>query len=513
MLKKYHFSFFLLFLSWASLLIPSLIYDEHISTILNFTIFLLIIFILLILLIDYVIKKNFSFFFQSLIISLILFLILLALVFSTFNFFLNSSPLIKIIIMVVSFKMLFGLQIFILKIEKSFFIVLLLFLSQIFQITFSLNVPTKKNEKNQNFISEVNFKKKPNIIVFTFDGLVPKKFLEEQYQIYFPKNNHVNKLKILRNSFSENIMTKPALNTMLYLDPVNWRNEENHRGIKGSESYFSGINPSPLYEILKNNEYNVATGYLPGAWSTKGKYIDEYNLNSRNEKIFPMFCRWQLPSYYLQLFFYCKVDIYIKKIFNKKYFHYHFKDISQIRDKEDKQFYLKAIKSLNDKLNSDKNWFYFQHIYRPGHTNDDYLHNEKNFTEFKKFYQKRVNEAFNLMHDIIEIIDKSSKNTILIVAGDHGALLSKSENININQTFEKVRYEILDKHAIFLSYYDPKNICMNNIQQQEAKYKINTPTMTLNSVLSCLTGGKVFKKEIKYLLPYQNFNTESLLYE
>lgn len=513
MLKKYHFSFFILFLSWASLLIPSLIYDEHPSTIISFALFLSIILIFLVFLIEYIIKKNFHFIFQSLIISSILFLVFLALIFSTLDFFLNSSPLVKIIIIIFCFGLFYGLQIFILKIEKSFLVILLLFIIQIFQIVFSLNSSIEMKENYPNYNLEASFEKKPNIIIFTFDGLVPKNFLEKQYEIYFPKKNNINKLRVLKNSFSENIMTKPALNTIFFMDPTGWRNKNNHKGIKGNETYFSGINPSPLFRILKNNEYTIATGYLPGAWSTRGKYIDEYNLNLKSKKIFPMFCRWQLPPYYFQLFFFCKVDIYIKKIIDEDYYNYNFKQISNIRDIEDKKFYLKSINSLKEKLNSDKNWFFFQHIYRPGHTDDNYLHNENNFKKFKKFYQKRVAEAFIMINDIVKIIDESSKDTILIIAGDHGALLTKNENINLNQSFEKIKIEVLDKHAIFLSYYDPKNICSDNINEQEAKNKINTPTMTLNSILSCLTKKKVFKKKIEYLLPYENLKPESFLYE
>ena len=121
MLKKYHFSFFILFLSWASLLIPSLIYDEHPSTIISFALFLSIILIFLVFLIEYIIKKNFHFIFQSLIISSILFLVFLALIFSTLDFFLNSSPLVKIIIIIFCFGLFYGLQIFILKIDCKLF--------------------------------------------------------------------------------------------------------------------------------------------------------------------------------------------------------------------------------------------------------------------------------------------------------------------------------------------------------------------------------------------------------
>ena len=222
------------------------------------------------------------------------------------------------------------------------------------------------------------------------------------------KEINSNNLTILSNTFNENIYTKSALNTLFFLDPEMWRNKINHNGPQGQNSYFSGISKSPLYILLKNNNYNVGSGYLPGAWSLQGKYIDEYNMNRHSENIFPMFCRWPLPSYYFQLLYFCKVHEYIAQKLNEEYKDLVFKEIKNIRDIEDRKFYISSINSLKNKTADEKPWFFIQHIYRPGHTNDDYIHNEINFQKFSRYYRGRTYEVVEMIKMIIKNLENSN---------------------------------------------------------------------------------------------------------
>ena len=508
-------SLFLLLQSWYLLLVPSLFLDEHYTTIRNLTLYVNLIFLLFLFIIFIIyrirIKKLLQFFLSG----FLIFIIFIGLVLSNFDFFLNSNIFEKILILSFCFVLILGIQFLIQKKEKSIYFLFFFVVFQIFSLTYNF-LYIKENSKDyySKYNLNIKFKNKPNIFLFSFDGLAPNKMLKDNYGINLKLNVSKENFIILSNTFNENIYTKPALNTLFLLSPEIWRNKDNHSGIKGQESYFSGVSSSPLYSILKKNGYKVGTGYVPGAWSLQGKYSDEYNLNKTGEKIFPLFCRWPLPYYYFHLFGFCKIHDYIFQKKNNNYKDFIFKQIKNIRDIEDKKFYLSAIESIKSKANSIEPWFFAQHIYRPGHTNDDYIHGDKNFSKFSKFYTRRTSEAIDMINQVIKNISESNSNSILIIFGDHGPLLSNSFDVNLNQNKQKIEFEIIDKHAAFLAYYDPSGICINDIKKLENDRNYKTPTMLLNNILTCLSSNtSPLKNEPRYSLPYDGLKFEDFLYE
>jgi len=512
---SFFFSLFLLFQSWYLLLIPSLFLDEHPFTITNLTLYINLIFLLSLFMIFVIyriqIKKSLQFFLSN----FLIFIIFLGIVLSNFDFFLNSNVFKKILILSFCFVLISGIQFIILRKKKSIYFLFFFTIFQILSLSYNfLYIKDNNKDYYSKYNLNIEFKNKPNIFLFSFDGLAPNKILKDSYGIDLKLNASKENLIILSNTFNENVYTKPALNTLFLLDPEIWRDKENHNGPTGNKSYFSGVSSSPLYSILKNNGYKVGTGYVPGAWSLQGKYSDEYNLNKHGEKIFPMFCRWPLPYYYFNLFSFCKIyDLFVQKT-NNDYKNFIYKEIKNIRDIEDKNFYLSAIESIKSKANSNEPWFYAQHIYRPGHTNSDYIHGDKNFLKFSKFYAKRTLEALDMINQIIENILESNSNSILIIFGDHGPLLSRDYDVNLNQNKQKIEFEIIDKHAAFLAYYDPSSICIDDVKKLENDKDYKTPSMLLNQILTCLSGDiSPLKKEPKYLLPYDGLKFEDFLYE
>ena len=119
-----------------------------------------------------------------------------------------------------------------------------------------------------------------------------------------------------------------------------------------------------------------------------------------------------------------------------------------------------------------------------------------------------------MINQIIENILESNSNSILIIFGDHGPLLSRDYDVNLNQNKQKIEFEIIDKHAAFLAYYDPSSICIDDEKKLENDKDYKTPSMLLNQILTCLSGDiSPLKKEPKYLLPYDGLKFEDFLYE
>ena len=72
-------------------------------------------------------------------------------------------------------------------------------------------------EKADKYNLNIEFKNKPNIFLFSFDGLAPNKMLKDNYGIDLKLNASQENLLILSNTFNENVYTKPALNTLFLL--------------------------------------------------------------------------------------------------------------------------------------------------------------------------------------------------------------------------------------------------------------------------------------------------------
>ena len=509
---SFYLSIYLLFQTWILLLVPSLLNDEHHFTIFGLLLYLNLFFILLIFLIKKIFNLKIDKYIQYFLTSFIILITFIGLVLSNLNFFLYLGPTYKIIVILVSLIFIFFITHLIYELKLPFYFLIIFIIFQVSTIIFN-NLNNQQNNENYllNYNLNIQFKNKPNIFIFSFDGLAPYSIVKKDYNLDIQQEINSNKLEILTNTFNENIYTKSALNTLFFLSPEIWRNKINHNGPQGQNSYFSGISKSPLYTLLKNNGYNIGSGYLPGAWSLQGKYIDEYNLNKHSENIFPMFCRWPLPSYYFQLFNFCKVHEYITQKLNEDYKDFIFKEIKNIRDIEDKKFYLSAIKSLEKKISDDKPWFFIQHIYRPGHTNDNYIHNDQNFKKFSLYYRDRTYEVVEMINMIIKNLEGS--NSILIIMGDHGPLLFGQTNLDTSETKEKIKLKIIDKHAAFLAYFDPQEYCKNDVVYLEKNKLYKTPTMLVNRIFNCLSEQEHLKNKTNYSLPYEGLKFEDFIYE
>lgn len=408
-----------------------------------------------------------------------------------------------------------GLVYFLISYKHSATIILGIFIAQIFYVIFEVNYTQKGIFNFDKYYNNVKFEKKPNIYIFSFDGLAPEKLVKKYLRLDVDYSEKIQnkKFNVFQNAFSENVYTKSALNTLFFLDPALWRNKDLHIGPSGENSYFSGINEAPLHKILGFNNYKIATGYVPGAWSYQGKYSHEYNLNSELENIYPMYCRWQLPAYYIQLLYFCQAYENLKVKTDKKLKYFLREEIKNIKDVKDYNHYIDSINSIIKKSKTDDSWFFLQHIYRPGHTGDDYIHNEKNLIIFSQKYEKKLDETFNLINKLINTVFEHDKNSILLIISDHGPLLTKTKKIDLKTSKENLNFQILDKHAVFMGFLDNNGLCYDELKSVNLKTEYVTPTMVLNNLIKCLSSKNHLKSSIKYSLPYENVDLKEFLYE
>ena len=507
---------FIISLIFLNSTLRSLIDDELLLNI-SFT-YLYIIFVNIILIVFFFLLKNFLKFRSLSIIYLSIFLSLnfLALVLSNYDFFLSSTKVNKIFIFLFFIFSFFSINLFFernIKIMRyilgSF---LVIFIFQISDATIYYKKITS-NHGNSNIIyadefKNIKFKKKINIYLFSFDGLVPKtiakKLLKiEDHSIYNTLDNNFFSFK---NSFCENVFTKPCLNSLYFLNPVDWKIYSKNNKIKQYD-FFSGRQLSPLKKILRENDYKIATGFLPGSWSIGGKYVDEFNNFGQTNKISkPLYCRWEKPFYYLEMFFICNV---LKAIIPKP------KDFINIRDVTtklldiDDYYYRKAIKSIDKKSGDTHNWFFHQHIYRPGHTLDDFVLNEKNINEFSEYYKNRLILAEKFLKEILLRLKNSDPNSVLLIFGDHGSLITGSHT-EIKKNID-LETQILDRHGIYLGFHSPNNICKKEIMNSKLDY--SSPSIALKKILSCLSETQIEIDYSKHQFSYDKIFIQDFMFD
>ena len=216
MKTSFYFSIFLLFQSWILLLLPSLISDEHYLTILYLLLYLNLIFFLFLFIIYKIFKTKFDKNFQYFLTSIFVLSVFIGLVLSNLNFFLSLDPFLKLIIILISLILLYFVIFLIDKNKFSIYFLIFFVAFQILSIIFDQTYFKNKKNYQTNYNLNIKLDKKPNIFIFSFDGLAPNSILKKDYNIDLKYEINSENLIILSNSFNENIYTKPALNTLFF---------------------------------------------------------------------------------------------------------------------------------------------------------------------------------------------------------------------------------------------------------------------------------------------------------
>ena len=131
-------------------------------------------------------------------------------------------------------------------------------------------------EVDMSNIQHVSFRDKPNLYFISFESLIPRSLLRKYFGLDTSPFHDLFEVNFRRfpNFFSEDTYTQGSLNTILALDKELFLElESEHR-----YNLFSGVEPSPLLGILRNNGYETSSYYPhPGFFGHhKGPYIDHY---------------------------------------------------------------------------------------------------------------------------------------------------------------------------------------------------------------------------------------------
>ena len=296
-------------------------------------------------------------------------------------------------------------------------------------------------EYEKNIKYEIDFNDKPNIVILTFDALVD----ENSYKMLTKRPNTSDMhrifsehLKPLKNHFSDEISTRHSLATLLALTPefvytIPFDHSIN-RAYSPRFRIFNGQTPSPLFEIFRDNGYEVSSFFVDRhAFGTfKGDYIDNFlTLPVRYGYESSVCTLIGHRTRYIGFFGYCealnlyksyltdKDNIIWETSLGRMEFNHYYYHITQPYD---------LIKDLDNK---NKPQLLFGHTVSPGHIGPLYGPNFRNksdgsFRSYVLNYEKdgRYNGA--LIEKIADHLEKTDnmRDTIIYVMGDHGMNLS-----------------------------------------------------------------------------------------
>ncbi len=342
---------------------------------------------------------------------------------------------------------------------------------------------TKPVEVDLSNIQHVSFREKPNLYFISFESLVPRSLLKKHFGTDASPFHDLFEAHFRRfpNFFSDSTYTRDSLNMILALDKEMF--------LKSSSGYqdnlFSGVQPSPLLDILRNNGYETSSFYH-SMWlgRYKGPYIDHYT-NRTDSSV----CDYLSSSIQPIAFWgYCTLPRGVGWRSLAKYIEY--------------------SKGLTA---NDRPQFLMAHVDGPQHTFNDYRYHDqaKRNAFISRYIQSlRNGPAARDLEAILEHLKHNDPDAILYVYGDHGPGLSRGVSFEDNPTFV-----VQDRLGVLGGVYPP-DACATYFDETLSKGYM-TALDGVHAILRCVSGGQsVLKTPRVPAIPYDtNRSYGEFLYE
>lgn len=431
---------------------------------------------------------------SALVLSLILAANLLAFLLSFYDPFLTHGKMFNAIemflLVAVFYWLCFALA------EKRYLVgaLSLLYIALVGQQIIGLAISKDAGEEVSTYsqFKKVKFEDKPNIYLVSFDALTPTRNAVDYLGIDQPAYVSVlenNGARIFINTFSDYSITDHSLNSALYLDP------DIYRSIPHVIPSLSGLVPSPVYEMFRNNGYKINAAR--GGWQMlRGKYIDEFTPRVSRQS----YCMFSRHWYYIQHLGYCT---FREKIINKYYKKYFEPSSSKILSFEEQIF-----DEIKKHSSTQQPWFHFVYIFSPGHVPRSYTRTEQELIDYRKYFIKNQKETAQYVQMLIDHIRINDPTGIVLIFGDHGPKLSRGLKLND----ESAQFIIRDRHGVVSAVY-PGDTCSSYLGMRDEK-KFITPSGLVRQLITCLSGGDdPVDWDVDYSGPYKDYKFEDFLYE
>ena len=315
-------------------------------------------------------------------------------------------------------------------------------------------------------IREITFTETPNLYFLSFDGLAPRSLMKKHIGLDTTELHGLvdAKFRRLPNFFSNAMATSESLDILLSLDEEVWE-----RGMKfyqtsiaAHSSLFSGVHPSPLFHILKQNGYTITT-LIPDSHfgHPQGPHIDNYHVLSMRHLVCDKSGAGTAP---LAFWGYCRI-IGGGSVLSH--------EAAQFGDgNKQANFLLERLTALDRQTPQ----FLFSYLYLPGHfPNKHRLKNAQHVAAYRKVVVEKNRMAAHALEEILAHLKRHDPNAIVFLFGDHGMLHSSERSI----------------HTAFgaLGAVWPPNRCTAELDAEASKGYM-TILDTAHALLRCVSGGQ-----------------------
>ncbi len=314
--------------------------------------------------------------------------------------------------------------------------------------------PITPVEVDMSNIQHVALHEKPNLYFISFESLIPRSLLRKYYGTDTSPFHDLFEANFRRfsNFFSDDTHTASSLNIILALDKEMFFKSS----ITYRENLFSGMQPSPLLGILRNNGYETRSYYHSvylGKY--KGSHIDHY-INHSKASVCGLLDAAIQP---IAFWGYCAFPEEAKWRSLAEYF-----------------------ESLTA---NERPQFLMAHVEVPGHTANSFQHDDQaqRTAEIRRYSQRLDAEATRYLEAILEHLKNHNPDAILYVYGDHGPWLSRGMSFEDNPTFT-----VQDRMGVLGGVYPP-DACATYFDETLSKGYMTT-LEGVHAILRCLSGGQ-----------------------
>ena len=313
-------------------------------------------------------------------------------------------------------------------------------------------------EVDMSNVQHVSFHEKPNLYFISFESLIPRSLLKKHYGLDTSSFHDLFEANFRRfpNFFSDDTHTTGSLNMILALDKEIFLKSH----FKYRYNLFSGVHPSPLLSILRNNGYETRSYYSHSALfgRYKGPYIDHYT-NYSGIGVCGLLDAEIRP---IAFWGHCAFS---REVVGGDIVGY--------------------LESFGSWTANERPQFLMAHIKEPGHTSSRFRYDnqEQRNAEIRGYAQSLDGAATRQLEVLLEHLRNHDPGAILYVYGDHGPWLSRGMSFEDNPTFV-----VQDRLGVLGGVYPP-DACATYFDETLSKGYM-TALDGVHTILRCLSGGK-----------------------
>lgn len=372
-----------------------------------------------------------------------------------------------------------------------------------------------KHTSNKDLVSDLthypDFIQKPNIYLIGIDALAPFNVMNKTLSTNFNFDN-INDKDILsfKNSYGFG-STGRTWQSIMFLG------FEEYMRDKDNALAFSGHRKSLLFEIFKKNNYEVYTGIPIGWWGDKkGEFIDDYVVVRGRKDFSGCMNRNKIlgiPKFYGL----CSLVRDDKKELYRSYY-----NLLELNPRKfDNEFEETIIENIQ---HGDKPRLLAYHTVRTFHAESslDY-YNDDDLSIFRDEYSRNFEYIKSFLLRFYNKIKKIDPNSIVLVFGDHGVTVFRSQWGQVNS--ENNRDIFLDLYANQIFFLKTDNECSTTDLRYNSNYSFQFTVLL--GLIDCLSEGNsklsdsiaeesILKRESQFVLenpldfPQNNFSPVEL---